>query len=149
MNTTIVIHNYNIFSLKTTRIILGVLGALMLILGTWSIFIDSELNHFPNLFYGIFMSATALFVLSEKSPFSPKVKIMDDYILLKNGFWSAAKKLNWETIQKIEFGSYKIIFHQTEKDFIFKYEADSEVSIQIKKALRAAGEEKTISVTGG
>ena len=148
-SSTIVLHNYNIFSLKTTRIILGTLGVLMLILGGYSIIENGDSYNLPNLFYGLFMTFTSLFVLSEKSPFSPKVKITDDSLLLKSGFWSRSKKLSWRNIQKIDIGSYKVTFHDTTKDFVFKYEADAEVSIQLKKAIRLAAQEKHIPVIGG
>jgi len=102
-----------------------------------------------NLFLGIFMIITPLFLLSEKSIFSPKVKITNEHVLLKNGFWSRSKKLPWATIQQIVFGSYKIIFQMNEKNHIFQYDSDSEVSIQIKNALREGAEEKNIPVIGG
>jgi hypothetical protein len=151
MNTTIVIHNYNILSLKVTRIVLFVIGFALSALSLSALLEGGNLvQAIPtNLFWGFFLMVTSVFALSEKSPFSPKVKITDTFVLLKNGFWSGSKKLMWEYINQIEFGSYKITFHHTGKDFVFKYDSDSEVSIQIKKAIRAGGEEKNISVIGG
>ena len=148
-NSTIIIHNYNLFSLKTTRIIFFILGIGMILLSVSDLLLNEKAILPTNLFWGVFLILTAQFALAEKSRFSPKIKITDHFVLLKNGFWSGSKKITWDTIKQIEFGSYTLIFQLQNECYSFKYNADAQVSIEIKKALREAGKEKNIPVIGG
>lgn len=148
-SSTTIIHRYNILSLKATRITLFIVGFLMLILLVTHFATNNSANTPPSLYWGLVLMGTAVLGLSEKSPFSPKVKITPDYILLKNGFWSGSTKLAWSEINRIELQSYKIIFNLSSSDFIFKYDSDSAVSVKIKVELRKACTETNTPITGG
>lgn len=89
------------------------------------------------------------FTFSEKSKWAPKVIIENDHIQIKKKMFKPAATIVWERINKIIFGAYEITFDIEGKSDVLNYDTSSEVSIELKEAIREAADEKGIEVVGG
>ena len=86
--------------------------------------------------------------LSKKSPFSPKVKISEHDIILRNDLWGKNTTVNWNDLEKIELGSYRLTFYKEGSYFTYHLDTIKETSIAIKQAIREAGKHKEVLITG-
>lgn len=88
---TIVLHNYQLFSIKTTRIITATLGVLLIFIDINMKIRTGRFGFASNFFLGSILLFTSIFVLSKNSSLSPKIKFTKTGITLKKKFWSMAK----------------------------------------------------------
>lgn len=144
---TIVLHNHQLFSIKTTRIITASLGVLLIFLDINLMIRTGRFGFASNLFWGLFLLFTSIFVLSKNSVLSPKIKFTKTGITVKKEFWSRSKTMKWLEISSIEFGSYKILFQLQESTYKFTYNTSADLSVQIKQAIRTAANQKSIPVS--
>lgn len=151
MNTqTFLLNNYNTFSPKLTRIFFIFFGALFLSLFLYQWVINGQ-NEFENPF--IIIGATNFLLigtlgLSKKSPFAPKVIITMDAIILRSRLFGSNTKVDWNDLQKIELGLYRLTFYKDKSYFTYHLDTTKETSIAIKHAIREAGNHKNVLVTG-
>ena len=89
------------------------------------------------------------FKYSEKSRLFPKIKIDDDMIWAKTGFWSRPVVVRWEDIREIDLDSFKINFKLKKSSQSFRYNCYPEISIALKNAIREEADLRGIKVTGG
>lgn len=150
-NSTFLITNYGTFSIRNTRIGLIILGFSILALYISAYLSSGE----PTLVnpYMVFMATSFIITgtigLSKKSRFSPKIKIEENALTIKEGLWSGISRFNWDDIKQIKLGSYKIWVTSNGKEKKFNLDSTSQISIEIKKAIREIGLQKNITVIGG
>ena len=156
MNKTILLgasgaHTFDIKIQKWNYFILGAL------------FIAQGLTYFYRIDEGIwtklmmnltFMSGTyviifALINFSRTSKYSPKLKIDDDSVELKTSLFKKGIKVKWQEIQSVSFKPYRVDFKVADTVEVITYDTTSDISIEIKEALREIAEKKNIEVIGG
>ncbi len=99
--------------------------------------------------FGVFYFFYGILRYSTKSKFSPKVKIDDQTIELKDGMWKPARILKWSDVSSITFQSYELNFRLQDSVYKFTYDTNPENSREIKQTIRKLAERKNIEVTGG
>ncbi|MFT6802245.1 MAG: hypothetical protein ACJA2N_001431 [Salibacteraceae bacterium] len=148
---TFLLKNYSTFSIRNIRFGLIAFGLLVLVFSLAELLSSTELQTSTNPFL-ILLGGNFLLIgtlgLSKKSRYSPKIKITEDQIIIKEKIFSRQKALAWSTLEKIEFGSYSLLFFKPNHSFTFKLDTTKETSIAIKQALRKIGESKNIVITG-
>ncbi|CAD5276501.1 hypothetical protein IMPR6_400035 [Imperialibacter sp. EC-SDR9] len=98
---------------------------------------------------GIFYFFMALTIASERSRYSPKVRITDDRIEFRRGFFQKNTIVHWVDITGITLLSFSFIFELTEGQRNVKYHTSASTSKEIKEAIREMAEAKGIEVDGG
>ena len=154
MDRTFIIGFNNKFSLKANRWLFLITGLFFLLNGAINIYnrsfeIVGLILGILMLFGGVFYLFYAFVGASKKSRFSPKVKVTDEFIVLKSSFLGKQITLSWSTITKIEFKPLALTFVSNNRSTDFDYVTDADTSIEIKEHLRAMAESKNIEVIGG
>lgn len=151
MEKIILLSTHEKFSPKTLKILTGIAGIVFIAQGILHIISDKG---FPiqQVIGGIcilcgagylFYSATSF---SKKSKYSSKVKVTDDFIEFKTGFFSDAIRYYWQNIKSIQFGSYRVIFQMEDKEQSIGYSSISSVSKEIKDTIREFASTKGVLV---
>jgi len=122
-------------------------SALTLIRGTEGLIDNVYLG--ITLIGGFYSIVVVVMVFSKSSRFAPKLKVDDACIELKTKLFKKSKKLNWLDIQAIDFKSFRIDIKTANTVEIFSYDCSSDVSVEIKDAIRTVAEMKNIEVIGG
>jgi len=89
------------------------------------------------------------FKYSRKSRLFPSVKIDNNSIWAKTGFWSRPVVVKWEDIREIDLDSYKVHFKLKKSSQSFRYNCIPETSIVLKNAIREEADSRGIKVSGG
>lgn len=137
--------------LITIRIINGI--AIIL----WGIFFirNYDFNPYELIFLSLVVLTSTLYIsyifiiTSEKSNLSPKVKVDDSEILLRNSLWNKNLIIKWIDISSIAFQPYKIVIRSQDSLSSFSYETNAETSREIKQTIRDFAERKNVEVIGG
>ena len=151
MEKIILLSSHEKFSSKTMKAFTGIAGVAIIAQGVLYIVAD---NGFPirqviggiSILFGagyLFHSATSF---SKKSKYSSKVKVTDDFIEFKTGFFSDAVRYYWQNIKSIQFGSFRVIFQMEDKEQSIGYSSISSVSKEIKDTIREFASAKGILV---
>ena len=141
--------NWNIKTLRTIYIIFGTITLIYLIYRSIAFEDFDLLFQLGYPIYGTIALFTGLFLYSEKSRFSKKVKVNEKGIYLKSRVFKKGKFINWSVIKSIEFSKYQFTFELNHSQYIFHYKSNPEYSIAAKRAIREVANLKGISVTGG
>lgn len=106
-------------------------------------------------FFGIAaISVSILFLIvaildgTKISPWSPKVQVNDQKILIKTDLWKRAILLSWQHIRQIHFHPYKIDFETEIGLQSVSYTTDGKKSSEIKQLIRTQADLMGIPVTG-
>ncbi|WP_416867464.1 MAG: hypothetical protein ACMVP2_08990 [Imperialibacter sp.] len=91
----------------------------------------------------------ALTITSERSKYSPKVRITDEQIEFRRGFFEKNTIVRWVDIRAITLLSYSFVFELTEGQQTVKYHTSASTSKEIKETIRDFAEPKGIVVEGG
>lgn len=149
-NQTFLLTNYSIFSIRNTRIGLISLGTI--IIGFSLAEMISSAKAIPSNPFLIIMAVNFLLIgivgLSKKSRFSPKFRITNDQIIFKDKIFAGERSVKWNSLSKIELGSYKVTFYKPNKKFTFNLDTTKENSITIKTSLREAANLKGVEISG-
>ncbi len=87
-------------------------------------------------------------ISSERSKYSPKVKLSDDEIVFRLEPFKANIVIQWADIRSISLMSYSLAFELAESRKVIKYRTSGEISIEIKEAIRDFAEQKGVIVDG-
>lgn len=91
----------------------------------------------------------SVLAFSEKSKYSPKVRMNNKLIQLKSSFWKRGYLINWSDVKLINFGRYKVEFELSNGTKAFPYNTESKKSKELKSMLREFAESQSIQVIGG
>ncbi|MEQ9374475.1 MAG: hypothetical protein RIG68_04830 [Imperialibacter sp.] len=91
----------------------------------------------------------ALTITSERSKYSPKVKVTDEHIEIRRGFFQKNTIVHWADVKAITLLSYSIIFELTESVQKVEYHTSSSISKEIKEVIWELAETKGIVVAAG
>jgi hypothetical protein len=138
------VQKWNYFFLGALFITQGVTYFYRIDDGVWT-------NVMMNLTFlsGVYLIGFALINFSRTSKYSPKLKIDDTCVELKTSLFKKSKKLNWLDIQSVRFKSFRIDFKTLSTVEVFAYDCTSDISVDIKEAIRDVAEKKNIEVIGG
>ncbi len=149
MNKTILLGATNSISNNAGKWLLSIIGALYLGLGSIKIYEQGvSFESVGWLVIGACFLIYGLIIYSATS-LTPKVKISDTQIEIKNKIFGKATRILWTDIQKITFAPYTITFRLKDKDERVTYSSSAETSIEIKSSIREVAENKNIQVEGG
>ena len=98
---------------------------------------------------GIFYFFMALTITSERSNYSPKVRVTDEQIEIRSGFFQKNTILLWTDIRAITLLSYSFVFELTEGVQKVEYHTSASTSKEIKAAIWKLAEAKGIVVAAG
>ncbi len=154
MNQTILLGLNNNFSIKANRRLAIFLGLIFCLNGFFNLIQNNEDLLFQILGLLLLLSGVlylfySFYGFSQKSKFAPKVLLTNEFLQIRESFWKPAKQLNWNNISSINYLSYQIDFQLNKESYSFIYNASSDTSIEIKRAIREFAENKGIEVIGG
>ena len=117
---------------------------------------SSPLTNFT-LFLGIFLLLSGLFMImlgfmlfSPTSRFTPRVVMDENEITIRADVFNRSKVISWSDIKNIEFKSFAVDFlFNDNKNQLVILPTTGNISIEIKKSLRALADRKFIVVKGG
>jgi hypothetical protein len=142
------------YSKKAPKISFIIIGLYLLLLGALN-FSRPDQNTFDKLSMTANFIAGFLFIIygqiafSRKAKAAPKISINDDIIEYKTSLFKNARHIKWQDVHAIEFSSYRVDFKLANTTETLVYEANADVSIEIKESLREFAEAKNIEVVGG
>lgn len=84
---------------------------------------------------------------SKTSSFAPKVRLMEQSIEFKVGFFRDVIKIKWIDIKMIEMKSYRLIFHLSNTIEEVNFTTTYYISQEIKKGIREFADAKGVLVT--
>lgn len=95
----------------------------------------------------LIFALASVFFYRKESKFIPKIEISPEVILLKTSWIRSAKRINWQELERIQLGSYRIAFHyKTKETEVFEYSHNAATSKAIKSALRDKGAMNNVPV---
>lgn len=142
------------FDIKVQKWNMIFFGILFLLQG-YSYLLKIDQGTWAKVMTGItFMSGSyviifALLNFSRSSKFAPKVIVDETSIKFKPGLFKKYRYFNWQDIQSISFKSFRVDFKTENTVEILSYDCTSDISIDIKEAIREMAEKKNIEVVGG
>ncbi len=98
---------------------------------------------------GIFYFYMAVMAGSKTARLSPKVRLTDEFIEFRLGFFMASVIIQWEDVRAITLKSYRLEFELKESRKEIKYSGTAELSLEVKEAVRGFALRKGIEVHGG
>lgn len=157
MEKTILLGVNDRFSPKTTKWLYLLIGACFLANGLINFYSPNTSGH---LGFDLFIMPVMLLAafcyffmfaagFNKHSKFAPRVRITEKIIQFKRSVFTSPYEIIWQDVTAIEFQSYKIIFSGANSSYSVRYETTPEISLEIKRAIRAAAESKGIPVNGG
>ena len=149
MNKTILLGAKSTLSNNTSKWLLSFIGLFYVGLGGMKIYQQgSSFDSFAWLIAGLLFLFNGLIIYSS-TPWTPKIRVSDTKIDVKNKLFGQSKIILWANIQSIEFEPYTIVFHFTDSYEIISYKSNAEASIEIKSVLREVAKSKNIQVKDG
>ena len=88
----------------------------------------------------------AIHVTSEASKYSPKIRITDEVIEFKLGFFQANNIVLWNDVRSIVMKSYGIVLRLAESQQYIKYKSSPEISKKVKEIIREVAGQKGIEL---
>jgi hypothetical protein len=143
------------FSLKAQRLLNFALGFMFIAQGAFSFARESPFSLFTTLlaFAQILGGCLFLFfgfsMMSKSSRFAPKVKLNNDHIEFRLGFFQANVSIKWHDVRAIDLRSYGMTFRLAESNRAIDYKTSPKISIEVKEAIREFAEAKGIVVAAG
>jgi hypothetical protein len=140
------------FSLKAQRGLYFFLGLMFLLQGAFSFTREAPFSIWNILLTIAQVAGGAVFLffsflmLSVSSKFSPKVRLTEELIEFRLGFFQANIVITWENIRAIEIRTYGVNFQLEESERRIDYTASAEISKEIKNAIKELAEKKNIVV---
>jgi hypothetical protein len=140
------------FSLKAQRVLYFFLGLMFLLQGAFSFTREAPFSIWNILLTIAQVAGGAVFLffsflmLSVSSKFSPKVRLTEELIEFRLGFFQANIVITWENIRAIEIRTYGVNFQLEESERRIDYTASAEISKEIKNAIKELAEKKNIVV---
>jgi len=130
------------------------MGSLFLIQGILNYYRDSDWIVDKLMVNLMLLGGMSAFIFawanfSKRSRFAPKLKLDENSIALKGGLFKKNKKLKWTDIRSITLKPFRIDFKTEETVEVIAYECTSDISIEVKEAIRGVAEKKNIEVIGG
>jgi len=129
------------------------LGSLFILQGVFYLFRDSagpiERSIMASCYFlmgGFFLFVKARLELSQASKYAPHFLISKNGLKIKTGVFKKSKFIDWDSVQKIELGSYKIGLKDRTGLQYHPYKTRKETSIQIKRAIEEIAAQKGIKV---
>jgi len=98
---------------------------------------------------GVYHLYMALMLGSKTARLTPKVRLTDDFIEFRLGFFLASIVIRWEDVRSILLKSYRLEFELRESRMEVKYSGTAELSLEVKEAIREFAVRKNIEVHGG
>lgn len=141
------------FSLKAQRGLYFFVGLMFLAQGAFSFARESPFSAWNILLTIAQAAGGTIFLffsfsmLSVSSKFSPKVRLTEELIEFRLGFFQANIVITWENIRAIEIRTYGMNFLLQEGERRIDYTASAERSKEIKMAVRDYAVLKRIDVT--
>ena len=149
MNKTILLGAKSALSNNASKWLLSLIGLSYIGFGAIKIYQQgSSFESTAWLIAGTLFLFNGLITYSS-TPWTPRIRINDSEIYVKNKLFGKSKIILWVNIQSIEFEPYTIVFHFMDSDEIISYKSNAEASIEIKSVLREVAESKAIQVKGG
>lgn len=154
MSKTILIGRKNDYSVRANRWLFSILGFFFVLGGILRV-IGKYYGPFEfsfgilQMLTGVYAIVFALFVFNKNSRFAPKVTVNDKFIEIKKGILKSPNKIMWSDIRRISYDSFEITFDMGVTTEVFRYETASDISIEIKKAIREVADDMGIEVVGG
>lgn len=154
MPKTVLIAKGNGYSARANRLIWIFIGIMFIINGTL-LTIGNHEEPFKFSFgvieflFGLYALFYSIAVFSTNSKLAPRVKVDSDLIEVKKKMFGQVDRIEWDLIDKISFDSYSITFTKEGVNKVINYDTTSEVSIEIKEAIRETADAKGIEVIGG
>lgn len=93
-------------------------------------------------FYGIF-------VFNKSSKYAPRFSLDENMLLFKKSLSNRPIIFDWDRIKRIEMGPYRMIIAEEGSDKTLDYQTSSEISKEIKSAIREMAKSKHIEVVAG
>jgi hypothetical protein len=149
MDKTVILGSKNVISNKASKWISMIIGIMYLVLGSVKTYEQgSSFDSLGWLFLGACFLLYTLLVFSA-TPLTPKMRISDIKIELKNKIFGKTTIVMWTDVQSIEFGQFMITFKLKDRDQVLNYDSNPDASIAIKSLIREIAESKNIQVSGG
>ena len=149
MDKVVILGSKNVISNKASKWISMIIGIMYLVLGSVKTYEQgSSFDSTGWLFLGACFLLYSLLVFTA-TPLTPKMRITDIQVELKNKIFGKRTKVMWTDVQSIEFGQFMIIFKLKDRDEVFNYSSNTDASIEIKSSIRELADSKNIPVTGG
>ncbi len=98
------------------------------------------------LLVGVFYAVYSFLGFSVNSKYAAKAKISDQFIELKTSFWKSLIKLNWQDVNSILLGNYKVEFKLANGTKSITYNTSAKRSKLLKQLLRESAEQRKIQV---
>lgn len=98
---------------------------------------------------GFFYLYLAVMVGSKTARLSPKVRLTNEFIEFRSGFFMAIVIIQWQDVRSITLKSYLLEFELKESRKEMKYSGTAELSLEVKEAVRDFAFRKNIEVHGG
>ncbi|MFY0651397.1 MAG: hypothetical protein JXQ96_05160 [Cyclobacteriaceae bacterium] len=83
---------------------------------------------------------------SKSSGFAPKVRLSDEALEFKTGFFRDIVKIKWEDVRSIELKSYRLIFHLPNTEKSVSYTTTNYISQEIKRSIIEYADSKGVQV---
>ena len=149
MNKTILLGSTNAISNNASKWIFSIIGIIYIGLGITDTYEQgSSFSSIGRIIIGISFLLYSLIIFSA-TPLTPKIKVNNNEVELKNKIFSKTLRIMWMNIKSIEFDSYSIGFRLNDGVEKFNYKSNAESSIEIKSLIRKVAESKNIPVIGG
>jgi len=149
MGKTVILGSKNVISNNVSKWLSLIIGILYLVLGAVKTYEQgSSFDSLGWLFLGACFILYGLLVFTA-TPLTPKMRISDIQVELKNKIFGKRTKVMWADVQSIEFGQFMIIFKLKDRDKELNYRSNKDASIEIKSLIREIAENKNIQVSGG
>ncbi|MEQ8240942.1 MAG: hypothetical protein RIA69_17125 [Cyclobacteriaceae bacterium] len=149
MDKVVILGSKNVISNKVSKWISMIIGTVYLILGSIKTYEKgSSFESVGWLLLGACFLIYGLLVFTA-TPLTPKMRINDVQVELKNKIFSKTTMVIWTDVQSITFGQFMIIFKLKDRDEVFNYSSNADASIEIKSSIREIAKSKHIQVSGG
>ena len=149
MDKIVILGSKNVISNKASKWISMIIGILYLVLGSVKTY--EQGSSFDSLGWLVLGACFLLYglLVFAANPLTPKMRISDIQVELKNKIFGKTTMVTWTDVQSIEFGQFMIIFKLKDRVEVLNYSSNADASIEIKSLIREIAESKNILVSGG
>lgn len=96
---------------------------------------------------GVYALGTA-FILFGNTRLTPKVEIDDTQICIRESISKPIKRIHWDNIKEIRFGSFELDFnYHNNTGQLITLRTDAQTSISVKKSIREFAEARSIPIS--
>ena len=149
MDKIVILGSKNVISNNASKWISIIIGILYLVLGSVKTYEHgSSFESLGTLALGACFLLYGLLVFAA-TPLTPKMRISDIQVELKNKIFAKTIIVIWTDVQSIEYDQFMIIFKLKDRVEVLNYSSNADASIEIKSLIREIAESKNIPVSGG